>query len=126
MLIDNTQPINYEQLYAQLMYEIHEMQVPYWFTTDEEERIQQMNLPFMKGENLEMMIGYFYKVPEKHEAGQWMLIGDMISNMQVSYPELTDNRSTRIKFGQILRILGCVSKETKQGMMYQLINLQAA
>ena len=125
MMIDNSQPIDYDQLYAQLMYEIKEMQTPYWFTTEEEDRIQQVNQPFMKEESLEDMIGYFYKVPEEKEEGHWLLIGQMIENMQGTYPALTDNGSTRVKFGQVLRVMGCITKETKQGMKYQLIDLQA-
>ena len=55
-----------------------------------------------------------------------MLIGDMIENMRGSYPDLADNRSTRVKMGLALRVMGCQLKETRQGMMYQLIDLQAA
>ena len=34
-LIDNSSPIDYEQLYAQLYYELTVGNTPYWFNTDE-------------------------------------------------------------------------------------------
>ncbi|MCR4765779.1 MAG: virulence-associated E family protein [Bacteroidaceae bacterium] len=126
MLIDNVPTIDYEQLYAQVMYEIKEMKTPHWFTIAEEDRIQQLNQIFMKEESLENMLGYFYKVPEVSETGEWLLMGQIIGSMQEAYPKLTDDRSTRVKIGQALRMLGCQTKETRQGMKYQLIEKQAA
>ena len=126
MMIDNESPINYEQLYAQLMYEIMEMKTPHWFTIAEEDRIQQLNQSFMKEESLQDMLGYFYKVPGKNETGEWILIAQIIENMQGAYPKLTDDKSTRVKIGQALRVMGCQTKETRQGMKYQLIEKEAA
>jgi len=34
--------------------------------------------------------------------------------------KLTDDRPTRVKIGQALRVMGCQAKETRQGMKYQL------
>ena len=39
--IDNSSVINYDQLYAQVMYELCHQQTPYWFTNDEVARIQE-------------------------------------------------------------------------------------
>lgn len=125
-LIDNESPINYEQLFAQVMYELKEMQAPYWFNKEEEERIQQLNQPFMKEESLETMIGYFYRVPGEHETGKWLMLNQMIENMQRTYPLLKNNQSTRIKMGQALRQMGCVPQETNRGRRYQLIENDAA
>jgi hypothetical protein len=35
MFIDNAGDINYEQLYAQVLYELREQEAPYWFNNDE-------------------------------------------------------------------------------------------
>ena len=42
--IDNTGEIDYDQLYAQVLYELREQKSPYWFNNDEVARIQQLNL----------------------------------------------------------------------------------
>jgi predicted P-loop ATPase len=41
--IDNDGDINYEQLYAQVLYELRELNAPYWFDNDEVARIQDLN-----------------------------------------------------------------------------------
>ena len=126
MMIENESPINYDQLYAQVMYEILVIKAPHWFTNAEEERIQQLNQSFMKEESMENMIGYFYKVPEKNETSEWLSLGQIIGNMHNAYPQLTDNKSNRVKVGQALKLMGCLTKETRQGMKYQLSEVEAA
>ena len=126
MMINNQLDINYPQLYAQVMYELMEMHIPYWFTIEEEDRIQLINQPFMKTESLETMIGYFYRVPTEQETGEWMVLDQVIESMQGSYPMLKNNASTKIKIGMALKKMGCVPQETKYGMRYQLIELEAA
>ena len=126
MMIDNLSPIDYDQLYAQVMYEINVSQTPYWLTHEEEERIQQMNQPFMKEESLENMLSIFYKVPSAQESGKWLSLGQVIEGMQDAYPNLKNDQSTRIKIGLALRQMGCEAKETNRGFKYQLIELEAA
>ena len=43
-LIDNAGDIDYDQLYAQVLYEIQVLETPYWFNNTEVARIQQLNL----------------------------------------------------------------------------------
>ena len=126
MMIDNLSPIDYDQLYAQVMHEIVVSQTPYWFTNAEEERIQLMNQPYMKEESLENMLSIFYKVPSGEEKGEWLSLGQVIESMQGTYPKLKNDQSTRIKIGLALRQMGCVAKETNRGIKYQLIELEAA
>jgi predicted P-loop ATPase len=126
MMIDNVVAINYDQLYAQVMFELTVMHIPYWFTNEEEERIQLMNQPFMKTESLETMIGYFYRVPAETETGKWLMLDQVIENMQVTYPMLKNNQSTKVKLGNALRQMGCVPHQSKKGMKYLLIELDVA
>ena len=125
-MIDNLSPIDYDQLYAQVVYEIRKMHIPYWFTNAEEERIQLVNQPFMKEESYEGMLGSFYRLPTNDEKGEWMSLGQVIENMQEAYPKLKNDHSTRIKIGLTLRQMGCIPKETNKGMKYQLIEMKAA
>ena len=126
MMIDNLSPIDYDQLYAQVMYELMVSQTPYWFTNAEEERIQLMNQPYMKEESLENMLSIFYKVPSGEETGEWLSLSQVIESMQGAYPKLRNDQSTRIKIGLALRQMGCVPKETNRGFRYRLIELEAA
>jgi len=126
MMIDNLSPIDYDQLYAQVMYEIMEKQIPYWFTNTEEERIQMMNQPFTKEETLAGMLTNCFRLPTEEESGNWLTLPQVIENMQSTYPKLKNDQSTRIKMGLALRQMGCVPKETNRGFKYQLVELEAA
>ena len=124
--IDNSSVINYDQLYAQVMYELCHQQTPYWFTNDEVARIQQKNLPFFKTDDLESMIRNCFRVPEGEEEdeGMWMNCSEIFQVLHEHYPMLMSNLSTKIRIGQSLKLMGCKMKHTKKGQAYQLIELK--
>ena len=124
--IDNSSVINYDQLYAQVMYELCLQQTPYWFTNDEVARIQQKNLPFFKTDDLESMIRNCFRVPEGEEEdeGKWMNCSEIFQVLHEHYPMLMSNLSTKIRIGQSLKLMGCKMKHTKKGQAYQLIELK--
>ena len=124
--IDNSSVINYDQLYAQVMYELCHQQTPYWFTNDEVARIQQKNLPFFKTDDLESMIRNCFRVPEGEEEdeGKWMNSSEIFQVLHEHYPMLMSNLSTKIRIGQSLKLMGCKMKHTKKGQAYQLIELK--
>ena len=124
--IDNSSVINYDQLYAQVMYELCHQQTPYWFTNDEVARIQQKNLPFFKTDDLESMIRNCFRGPEGEEedGGKWMNCSEVFQVLHEHYPMLMSNLSTKIRIGQSLKLMGCKMKHTKKGQAYQLIELK--
>lgn len=123
--IDNETPIDYPQLYAQIVYELKEQQMPYWFNNEEVERIQQANLPFFKCDDLESMISCCFRVPLEKEEGCWMLCKEVFDELQIQFPTLISDHSTKVKIGQVLRYMGCASQHSRHGQMYQLINKRA-
>ena len=52
MFIDNDGEIDYEQLYAQVLYELREQKAPYWFNNEEVARIQQLNQGYMEQKDI--------------------------------------------------------------------------
>ena len=123
--IDNNSAINYDQLYAQMVYELRDKQTPYWFTNDEVARIQECNLPFFKVDDLETMINYCFRMPEEEEEGKWMVSSEVFKVLHLQYPMLVGNLSTKIRIGQALKFMGCKSKHTRNGQAYQLLALSA-
>ena len=123
--IDNSSVINYDQLYAQVMYELCHQQTPYWFTNDEVARIQQKNLPFFKTDDLESMIRNCFRVPEGEEEdeGKWMNCSEIFQVLHEHYPMLMSNLSTKIRIGQSLKLMGCKMKHTKKGQAYLLVRI---
>lgn len=118
--IDNGSPIDYGQLYSQVIYELREEETPYWFTNDEVARIQERNQPFFKAEDLDIMLKSCFRMPACEEEGKWMVSSEVFDALHAQYPMLKGSMSTKVKIGQALKILGCKSKHTKHGQAYLL------
>ncbi len=126
MFIDNETPIDYQQLYAQLLYELQVQQIPYWFTNDEVARIQEVNQPYFKHVDLESMIANCFRLPSDNEQGRWMLCKDVINDLQQQYPMLEGGMYTSVKIGKILKFMGFDTQHSKHGQKYLLIPRKAA
>ncbi len=124
-LIDNDSPINYAQLYAQVLHELREDKIPYWFSNDDVQRIQQANLPFFKSDDVEGMLRQCYRLPESEDEGEWYTCKEVCQSINKRYPEMKSNNSTKIKIGQTLKYLGCPFRHTRNGAVYRLISLAA-
>ena len=104
--IDNVGDINYEQLYAQVRYELREQKAPYWFNNEEVARIQEMNIEFAEKKDLaEIVVACFHK-PKENEASKTMNCNQLLQIIQTEYPSLPMNRSTKIHLGRALKELG--------------------
>ena len=104
--IDNVGDINYEQLYAQVLYELREQKAPYWFNNEEVARIQEMNIEFAEKKDLaEIVVACFHK-PKENEASKTMNCNQLLQIIQTEYPSLLMNRSTKIHLGRALKELG--------------------
>ena len=125
-LIDNISPIDYKQLYAQLYYELTVGNTPYWFNIDETKRIQELNLPFFRTDDMETMIGNCFRLPLQGEEGQWVNSKTILDTLKTLYPSLQTSNSTKIKIGQTLKCMGCTSKRFTQGQKYHLVPLKVA
>jgi len=123
--IDNGSPIVYDQLYAQVMYELRHQQTPYWFTNDEVARIQESNQPFFKTDDLEMMLNYCFRMPTGDEEGKWLVSSEVFEMLHTQYPMLVGNMGTKVKIGQALKFMGCKSKHTRCGQAYHLVPIAA-
>lgn len=121
--IDNGSPIIYDQLYAQVMYELCHKKTPYWFTNAEVDRIQKCNLPFFKVDDFESMLKSCFRVPEDNEMGEWLICSDVFEVLHERFPMLISNLSTKIRIGQSLKLLGCKMKHTKKGQAYLLVRI---
>ena len=123
--IDNASPIDYAQLYAQVMYELKEQSVPYWFTNDMVARIQKCNYPYFKTDDMEVMLKACFQAPQG-DGGKWMLVSEIFDSLHRLYPMLISDHRTKIRIGQAMRFLGCDTKRTNRGQAYLLISKYAA
>jgi len=124
--IDNAGDIDYEQLYAQLVYEVVEQKSPYWFTNDEVARIQELNLEYKEESDITEMVKVCFRKPVAGETSRSMSCMEMLEVIQKDYPSVKHDRSTRISLGLAMKELGFDHTIPKNVPHYQVIPLRTA
>ena len=108
-LIDNDGDIDYQQLYAQVIYELRELQAPYWFNNDEVVRIQQLNQNYQEQKNLMGMITTFFRKPGPDETCTRLSSTEILRLLSEEYPSVTCTQKTKIQLGIAMKRLGFTS-----------------
>ncbi len=125
-LIDNEDEIDYEQLYAQVLYEIRELKVPYWFNNAEVTRIQELNLNYMEQKDIAEMIKVCFRKPKEGERIKTINSTEMLKVIQQEYPFVKIDRSSRIQLGFAMRDLGYEHVEHSHVAYYKAIPQKSA
>ena len=84
--IDNSGDIDYEQLYAQAMYELTVAKTPYWFSNDEVARIQQLNQNYLVQKDIAEMVEACFRKPKEGEVAKLMNSKMLLTHIQHQYP----------------------------------------
>ena len=110
--------LDYEQLYAQLLHEYREG-FRYWLTSDEERRVEQMNLPFCRVSPEEELIMSRLRKPHRHETPKLMnasMIAVLLSGGV--------NRGISIhKIGEVMRRLDFGVRRKRNGDYYRVVEI---
>ncbi len=125
-IILNDRPIDYDQLYAQVVYEIREQNLSYWFTPAETRRIEEMNVKFQRISDLESMVTTCFRRPEAGEMVIPMLTRDVVRVLAKTFPELKQNHGTIIKVGLLLKAMNYDQKDLAQGSAYFVVPIKKA
>ena len=118
--IDNDSTIDYAQLFAQILSELSQVGTRYWFTREEENRIQDLNTPFMKTDDIDVMVASSFDLEKSESEGQWMSGSEVIAVLCRNYSQLKSDSGLKLRLGKALRYLGCKAKHTKRGQEYLL------
>lgn len=122
LLINNSGDIDYEQLYAQLVYEVTQQGAPYWFNNDEVARIQELNQEFMGQQDLAEIIAACFRKPKDGEKVKTMNSTQMLELIRMQYPSVKVNHSTRIHLGQAMKDLGYEHTEHSHVAFYKVVS----
>ena len=125
-MIDNTGEIDYGQLYAQVMYELQELNAPYWYHNNEVARIQQLNLDFMEKKDIGEMFAACFRQPNEGEMVKTMNCDQMMSIIQRDYPTLQNTIGNKVRLGKIISSLGFKRKDHSHVAYYEVVPLRAA
>ena len=125
-LIDNEGDINYEQLYAQVLHELREVKVPYWFNNIEVQRIQQLNQNFMEEKDIAEILNACIRKPEEGEMAQAMDCKQLLELVQKEYPLVANTRSTKIHIGMAMKESGYELTKRGNRPFYKVVPLRVA
>ena len=126
LFINNTGDISYDQLYAQVLYELREQQAPYWFNNDEVARIQQMNINYMEEKDIAEVVETCFRKPAEGEDAELMNTSQMIKHVQRDYPTIKNTHSTKVQLGLAMKELGYDVKQRGNVRHYRVVPLQKA
>ena len=82
--IDFQTPIDYDQLYAQLLYEVAHGE-RYWLTKEEEQALMRHNLQYQRLNGLGEMLLSLYRRPEGDEEGRWLSLKDISARLKQAF-----------------------------------------
>ena len=123
---DNSGNIDYDQLYAQVLHELRELEAPYWFNNDEVARIQQLNQGYMEQKDMAEMIRLCFRQPKEGEKVESMNSIQMLEIIAKQYPNVKVSHSTRIHLGQAMKELNYTHTERGHVAYYKVVPLYAA
>ena len=124
--IDNTGEIDYDQLYAQVLYELRVQKSPYWFNNDEVARIQQLNHNYLEQKDLADIVRICFRKPEPGELAQSMNCERLLEIITKEYPSVKATHGTKVYLGKAMRTLGFESTDCGHVAHYKVIPLKAA
>ena len=124
--IDNVGEINYEQLYAQVLYELREQKAPYWFNNEEVARIQELNIEFAEKKDLAEILAVCFRKPKDGDVVSTMNSNQVLQMIQKEYPSIRINHSTKVSLGRAMKELEFDHTEHSHVAYYKVVPLKAA
>lgn len=99
--VDFRTPIDYPQLYAQLLHEIHNGE-RYWPTREQEQQLIQRNFSYQEVSGLGEMLMSVLQRPTDGEEGQWMSLKEISALLKKSFKGYKEETGTFRKIGTFL------------------------
>ncbi len=124
-LINNNGKIEYDQLYAQLLHEVRDEKLRYWYTNEETLRIQELNAPYEQTLDLEQMIDCTFRKPQGNEKPGSFTSLEIRKILKQQYPDVQDSHINSIKIGKAMKEMKVAKVKSKRGISYSLIQVAA-
>ncbi len=126
MYIDNSGEIDYDQLYAQVLYELREQKSPYWFNNSEVARIQELNKNFLAKTDIADIISICFRKPAEGEEPMSMNCNQLMEVISKRYPTVKSTHSVKIYLGKAMKSLGYDSSDCGHVAHYKVIPVKTA
>ena len=124
--IDNDGDIDYEQLYAQVLYELRKQKAPYWFNNKEVARLQELNLEYMQQKDIAEMVKVCFRKPEDGEKVKAISTREMLEIIQLDFPSVEITAKNQAALGRAMKLLDYEKKDHSNVAHYKAVPLHAA
>ena len=124
--IDNSGDIDYQQLYAQIVYEVDVLKAPYWFNNDQVARIQEINLNYADQKDIAEIVEACFRKPKEGEKPQAMNCTQMLELITKEFPSVKKDISTKVHLGYAMKDLGFSHSERGHVKFYDVVPVKAA
>ena len=117
--IDFETPVDHQQLYAQLMYEIQHGE-RYWLSKNEERALMEHNLAYQRLNGLGEMLMSLIAKPRSNEDGEWLSLKDLSALLKKHFKGYKEDTAAFQKIGSYLRRpeYKFQSRHTNNGTLY--------
>ena len=123
--IDTTSPVNYDQLYAQLLAEIKDGQ-RYWLNDEETAELIAHNEPFRQIDSISEIIDSLYRRPESGVTNvERVSVADIARTIHSQYPGIPINHATMVRIGKAMVQKGFHMRRSNIGNYYEVCTLKS-
>ncbi len=119
--IDTNRAIDYEQLYAQAMYELDHGE-RYWFDRKEEQLMTESNREFEQVSLEEQLFYRYFRPAKEKEDGAWLSPAEILDEIGRKSAISLSNKRVSV-FGRVLRKHEIPSKRVRSGTVYHVARL---
>ena len=113
--------LDINQVYAQLKTELANGE-RYWFTSEEEQEIQENNSPYRQVRPEEELLLSHYRIPMEGEAYEMLSLVEMLNELRSEYAPLLRHCDYKL-FGCFLQAAGMERVHTRQGNRYKVVRI---
>ncbi len=117
--IDFTSPVDYPQLYAQLVNEIRNG-APWYLDDDATRSLIEANRPYVRLTDLDDILQTMFRQPSDPTSAQELTASDIAAAVRREYPKLPPSKLTARIVGRTLVSLGFEGRHTRRGTCYIL------
>lgn len=118
-VIDTTRPIDYNQLYAQAMYELDHGE-RYWFDQSDERIMTENNHDFEQIPPEEQLFYHYFRIAKEDEEGEWLSSAEILNRIR-RYSAIPLSTKKVNVFGRILQKHEIPSRRTRFGNLYHVV-----
>ncbi len=122
--IDTSRPIDYDQLYAQAMYELEHGE-RYWFDRNDEKIMTENNREFEQIPPEEQLFYRYFRPAREEETGEWLSPAEILEEIQ-RHSAIPISAKRVSVFGRILQKHGVRSKRVQRGTVYCVVREESS